>query len=363
MGVFLFIKYLYQMDNIITLSNVKLDSNTQQRWDKILDLGYMPIPLSIAKAHGYVNGNNVFDTGLETVVKFEENKPIAPLETTDGIPYVKFKGQITDSDIGEIMVNLDDYGDLRVDKVVAMKEMDFDDTGAHGINEWKNGPDRAVNKIDKLTYKDHLPLIEKIATKLNLKVIKLLGKGANGIAYLIDGGRVLKITTDASEVLESYKIVGKNTTHIAKIFSVFKLNTKIDPSMQGVIICEQVKTDPQFFAKLLREMGDLYEDLSPLDQLEYLDDIFTEYIQNNGKEYVNRFNVAENLLLNNPEGLDVNHISDIFNIYREMKSYKVTSIDVRDQNLGFNKNNKIVYFDLGVGEIHGQEPEHKLKIK
>lgn len=76
---------------------------------------------------------------------------------------------------------------------------------------------------DDLTY-DYI--VDKIALKLKFNVIEELGNGGYGKAYLIDGGRVVKITTSKNEAEVSNKLIGKDYEHVSTVYSVHRLKYK-----------------------------------------------------------------------------------------------------------------------------------------
>jgi hypothetical protein len=84
-------------------------------------------------------------------------------------------------------------------------------------------------------------LANKIAQKLNIKNIKYLGSGLNGSAFEIDNNKVLKITKDKSEAVNSNKILNKNLNYIANIYEIYTFN--YDSDEYFVIILEKLNTD------------------------------------------------------------------------------------------------------------------------
>jgi hypothetical protein len=65
--------------------------------------------------------------------------------------------------------------------------------------------------------------VSKIAEKLGYKLIINLDSGNSGVAYILDGGKVLKITTDKTEFLVANKLKGKNLKRISNIFETYKI--------------------------------------------------------------------------------------------------------------------------------------------
>jgi hypothetical protein len=65
--------------------------------------------------------------------------------------------------------------------------------------------------------------VSKIADKLGYKLKINLDSGNSGVAYILDGGKVLKITTDKTEFLVANKLKGKNLKRISNIYETHKI--------------------------------------------------------------------------------------------------------------------------------------------
>ena len=58
---------------------------------------------------------------------------------------------------------------------------------------------------------------------INVMGAKRLGSGSFGVAYLLNDGKVLKLTKDTEEAIISNFLINKSIQHFVKIFGVFKL--------------------------------------------------------------------------------------------------------------------------------------------
>lgn len=85
-------------------------------------------------------------------------------------------------------------------------------------------------------FKNEYDFINEIALKLNVKIIKLLNYGSMGVAIELEGEKVMKLTTDTAEIINSYELINNNSKHIVKIYSVHI----IKPNSFGVIIMDKV---------------------------------------------------------------------------------------------------------------------------
>jgi len=62
----------------------------------------------------------------------------------------------------------------------------------------------------------------KLANRFNFETPKYLGKGVHGYAYDVGNNRVMKITAEKSEAVESMKMKGKDLDHLAKVYNIYK---------------------------------------------------------------------------------------------------------------------------------------------
>lgn len=113
-------------------------------------------------------------------------------------------------------------------------------------------------------------LAEKIAKKLNLGDVKFLGMGANGYAFDTTSGKILKITSDKTEAINSKKLLGKNLKHVAKIFSV---NTLKKDNYNGYYIIVLEKLDTSNYDKLKNILISIYDWFDESTTLRYDPDI------------------------------------------------------------------------------------------
>jgi hypothetical protein len=95
-------------------------------------------------------------------------------------------------------------------------------------------------------------LHKKILTRLGFKKSKELGSGFFGHAFDVGDNKVMKITKDKSEAVNSNKIKDKKMNHIANIYDVKQIT--IRNSIYYIIILEKLKTTINF--------QKIYDDLS-----------------------------------------------------------------------------------------------------
>lgn len=83
----------------------------------------------------------------------------------------------------------------------------------------KYGLKKIIDNIKKPeeTYEDYF---DNIAKELDVKISKLLAFGGNGVALELNDNRILKITMDKAEVLNSFSLLNKRNLHIVSISNV-----------------------------------------------------------------------------------------------------------------------------------------------
>lgn len=94
---------------------------------------------------------------------------------------------------------------------------------------------------ESLELHENNTLLDKIFNKLNIPSSTFVGKGMFGFAHDIGNNRILKITKDKTEAINSSKIIGKKMTHIADIYDV-KQFTSNDITYYTIIL-EKLKID------------------------------------------------------------------------------------------------------------------------
>lgn len=139
-----------------------------------------------------------------------------------------------DLDTGDLL-NVDNWG-FKPNGNLALFDIGF----GNWFSEFDKQPkDLSITenkeKLTKFTF-----LAQKIAEKLKLKDLKYLGSGLNGYAFQVNDNKVLKITKDKSEAVNSHKILKKKLNHIANIYEIYKFN--FESNEYFVIILEKLDT-------------------------------------------------------------------------------------------------------------------------
>lgn len=216
-----------------------------------------------------------------------------------------------------------------------------------------------IETIKKYTSKNISENVDKISKELRLKFFinkvfklynitnyELIGGGAFGLAYDIGNNKIMKITSDKTEAINSKKIVNKKNTHLSDIYDVKTIKFKYlgDEKKYYIIILEKLKTDNQikYMFKRLKTFFRQNELPYSNEFIEFLDYIKKYRDYNTVTEIYNKIYLYDKKL--------AMFFTDLIGIIRELNSYDIESDDfVNTNNLGFKPNGKLGYFDIGFG--------------
>lgn len=186
-----------------------------------------------------------------------------------------------------------------------------------------------------------------IAAKLGEQIDKELGGGANGVAFLLKSGKVLKITGDDQEVAAASRYRTKqNVPHLVSVYDVRKLEgdivnpedpnyakfkTSWDRSRQFyVIIMDAVTPFNKHEQQIWSYNGRAY--LNPSFDDEITRDKLLNYID-------------EHQYLTLPEGWVDKIIAQRQSVLAAFKRNSVYAIEAHSENMGWNRQGQLVHFD------------------
>jgi hypothetical protein len=113
-----------------------------------------------------------------------------------------------------------------------------------------------------------LDVVQSIAKRMGETVTAELGKGANGVAYALESGRVLKITPDQAEVALATRLRSKRLyKHIVNVYDVRKMAASYTRAVeftagdQYVIIMDHVEPFSDNHRRIWNEIRYTYMDL------------------------------------------------------------------------------------------------------
>lgn len=179
-------------------------------------------------------------------------------------------------------------------------------------------------------------LVEDWCFELGLENEGWLGKGEFGNAYNISGNKVIKITTDYNEFISASKLLDKNISFNAKIYSM-----RIFPNGEMGILMERLVTDDieNIFLELSMAADELETDILNID----IDE--AEYLSEEAKKLAN----------------------DLYFAHQELRHSGSYALDIHDGNIGLNQEGNYALFDqtekrsLGYNEDEFEDLKEKLK--
>lgn len=185
--------------------------------------------------------------------------------------------------------------------------------------------------LQEVTFKKQLQrnaLARTWADKLGTNIERDLGTGIHGTAYLTGCNKVLKITDDASEVINSHKLIDKHNKHMVDIYEVEIFKDNFYGILQEFLDTKDAKN--------------IFEDL-----MKYSDDEYCHGIET---------------LLEDPRIAYLDLPIHLRRIYGDIKSFQdevhksgARSTDLTEDNIGKRKNGNYVVFDIANEEISEQE--------
>ena len=182
-----------------------------------------------------------------------------------------------------------------------------------------------LDDIDTVILENKHNLIDSLKDKFNFNTYSIIDKGGYGIIYRLDNGKILKITSDLSEVENNKKLIGRKTKSFPYIYDAFELDNK------GVILREDVvplhKKQQRGFYRIMKFIDQIY--------------IFRISQGEENKEYIE--NAIEEIKYFYPglEQMTVQFIQILKDIYK----YNLSVHDFTPYNLG-KINGNLVMFDL-----------------
>lgn len=198
-------------------------------------------------------------------------------------------------------------------------------------------------------------IIDRVAADLGEEVKKFIGAGALGYAFALKSGRVLKLTKDKNEINLIYNL--SKLSSIPKSLMTYYNVGKI-PNLSD--------DDPQFYYILMDQVEPLTEDEESVingfykHRIQYQDNYYDEIMNVLEKNIENWYNKWEFYKIKICKGL----LPHIRNIVKDLKKHKIKNTDFHSGNLGWNKDGKLIMFDLGGYIEYNKAPAdktHRLK--
>jgi hypothetical protein len=205
---------------------------------------------------------------------------------------------------------------------------------------WSNSTGAPIYWIKK-----HAP---NIAVKLGEQIDKELGGGANGVAFLLKSGKVLKITGDDREVAAASRYRTKqNVPHIVSVYDVRKLEGDIvdpnDPAL-GPNLHNRIASANQHYVIIM-------DYVTPFDnhEQEVWTHISKKYLYPRFSDEITREELLsyldENWYLRLPTNWVDKLITQRQSVLSAFRRNQVFALEAHSENMGWNRQGQLVHFD------------------
>jgi len=180
---------------------------------------------------------------------------------------------------------------------------------------------------------------------INIENIKLLGRGDNGEAYLLQNGEVLKATYDANELWISKHLENKQYNYMCRIYKVINFTYEVpkwdrwNNGNFGIIVQERIYPIDALESKTYYEAIDTVSEDLP-ESMNYTYPFMTmswDQIEESNPEnkiYQNAVSILKNKF-------------NFDKIIKDVKKSGVAIDDFHPGNIGKRENGTYVIFDLG----------------
>jgi hypothetical protein len=185
-----------------------------------------------------------------------------------------------------------------------------------------------------------LDTVKQLAQDMGETVTEALGKGANGVAYALESGRVLKITPDRAEVALATRLRTKRLyKHIVNVYDVRALKS-MD---QHVIIQDRVDPLSDNHIRIWNEIRYTYMDLRWSDA--EVRARIPQLIANTFK--TERDDAFIDRIMPQRKGL-----------MRDFNELRIVWREAHGANMGWNRHDSLVHFDAWQHEHYSKIPEY-----
>jgi hypothetical protein len=221
---------------------------------------------------------------------------------------------------------------------------------------WSDSPASPIYWIKK-----HAPAI---ANKLGEQIDKELGGGANGVAFLLRSGKVLKITGDISEVAAASRYRTKQRVpHIVSVYDVRKLEGDIidptDPTID-IITRNMIDAADQHYVIIMDHvtpLSDAERKVWPEISQHYFDTRFGDEItREECLEIIEDHDYSTQL-----ESFVNRIITQRQSVLAAFRRNSVFVQEAHSENMGWNRQGQLVHFDwwMSLDSIFGTRFQDK----
>lgn len=196
---------------------------------------------------------------------------------------------------------------------------------------------------ERLVYE--IDVVKRIANTMGETIVDELGKGANGVAYALQSGRVLKITPDRAEVALATRLRTKRLyKHIVNVYDVRELKSMDSMRMdQWVIIQDRVEPLSDNHRRIWNEIRYTYLDKrwSDADVIARAPRLIaSDFKAELDTEFIRRV------------------VAQRSGVLRDFNELRIVWRETHGANMGWNTHGSLVHFDAWQHEHYTKIPEY-----
>jgi hypothetical protein len=188
-------------------------------------------------------------------------------------------------------------------------------------------------------------IVKDLSDKFGISRISYAGRGLNGIAFVADGAKILKLTQDEDEIEGIQKIVGKE---IPGIVNYYGYEYYPEYNIYGILMDKAKpisKTEKHIYTTMFFEganysdsdFWDNYDDTDEDIREEFIEDLIDRLESPRPEDELPSFKINEYDL--------INYIDAYRELLNTLESNNVPTEDLHGGNIG-RKDNKLIHFDV-----------------
>lgn len=194
-----------------------------------------------------------------------------------------------------------------------------------------------------------------IMSKYNIDLVRRIGSGSEGVAYLTSDNKVLKITGSETATYTAHHMIGKNYKHLVNVYKIYKLPMYDDTQEPYYgILQEYVQVNPskmEFFNTFNPYIGKIMSFLTNNKQYE-TNVIFNIRNMDTSQRHilldkVYTYIVKDQKIDQNTKQLYLDTLIQISEMADEMDTIPDVDEDFNLGNIGYKSNGELCMLDLG----------------